>query len=61
MVDWGKARLGIVLEGKNPEVLDGFPFRININLQTDLSQVLAALRDGYRLNPDLFKGGWDFQ
>jgi hypothetical protein len=57
----GKARLGIVLEGKNPEVLDGFPFRININLQTDLTQVLAALRDGYRLNPDLFKGGWDFQ
>jgi len=57
----GKARLGIVLEGKNPEVLDGFPFRININLQTDLTQVLAALRHGYRLNPDLFKGGWDFQ
>lgn len=56
----GKARLGMVLEGKNPEVLDGFPFRININLQTDLTQVLAAVREGYRLNPDLFKGGWTF-
>ncbi len=56
----GKARLGIVLDGKNPDLLDGFPFNININLDTDLSQVLAALREGYRLNPDLFKGGWSF-
>ncbi len=57
----GKARLGMVLEGKNPEVLDGFPFKININLLTDLTEMLAALREGYRLNPNLFKGGWDFQ
>lgn len=56
----GQTRLYVILEGNNPEVLDGYPFRININLQTDLSQVLNALREGYRLNPDLFKGGWTF-
>lgn len=56
----GSTRLYVILEGKNPDVLDGYPFRININLQTNLSQVLDALREGYRLNPDLFKGGWTF-
>jgi len=56
----GKAQLLGVLEGNNPEVLDGYPFRININLQTNLAQVLSAIREGYRLNPDLFKGGWTF-
>lgn len=56
----GATKLKIVLEGSNPEVLDGYPFLININLSTNLSQVLAALKEGYRLNPDLFKGGWTF-
>ncbi len=56
----GSTRLYIILEGNNPDVLDGYPFRININLQTNLAQVLDALREGYRLNPDLFKGGWTF-
>lgn len=57
----GRTRLALRLEGHNPSLLDGYPFRLNINLQTDLSQVLAALREGYRLNPNLFKGGWTFQ
>ena len=56
----GATKLKVVLEGKNPEVLDGYPFLININLSTNLSQVLAALKQGYALNPDLFKGGWTF-
>ena len=34
------------LEGKNPEVLDGYPFRFNINLSTDPRSLLEALRVG---------------
>jgi len=56
----GASKLKVVLEGNNPEVLDGYPFLININLSTNLTDVLAALKEGYRLNPDLFKGGWTF-
>jgi hypothetical protein len=56
----GATKLKIVLEGSNPEVLDGYPFLININLSTNLAEVLLALKEGYRLNPDLFKGGWTF-
>jgi hypothetical protein len=56
----GATRLKVALEGSNPEVLDGYPFLINVNLTTNLAEVLLALREGYRLNPDLFKGGWTF-
>jgi hypothetical protein len=34
------------LEGKNPDVLDGYPFRFNINLSTNPTSLLEALRVG---------------
>lgn len=56
----GESSVKALLEGSNPAVLDGYPFRININLKTNLTSILDALREGYKLSPDLFDGGWDF-
>jgi hypothetical protein len=38
--------IGFSLEGRNPDVLDGYPFRFNINLTTDPTSLLQALRLG---------------
>jgi hypothetical protein len=38
--------IGFYLEGKNPDVLDGYPFRFNITLSTDPTSLLQALRLG---------------
>ena len=34
------------VRGHNPKVLDGHPFAINIDLNSNLASVLAALREG---------------
>jgi hypothetical protein len=52
----GSLALGITMEGKNPDVLYGSPFRFNINLTGDVAQVLAALQQGRGLAGDLIKG-----
>lgn len=36
------------LEGRNPNVLDGYPFDININLETDFDKLARMLLDIYR-------------
>ncbi len=45
----------IGLEGKNPDVLDGYPFRLNFNLTTDPTSLLAALRQGTSIGELLLK------
>lgn len=45
----GATRVTLHLAGHNPAVLDGRPFRLNINLDTDLDDVLRPLLEGYRL------------
>lgn len=36
--------------GHNPAVLDGRPFQINVNLETNLDRVLSAVAEWYRLS-----------
>lgn len=42
----GEVRLALRLEGHNPEVLEGHPFRFNISLTGNLDPVFRALRLG---------------
>ncbi|RDD63864.1 intermembrane phospholipid transport protein YdbH family protein [Ferruginivarius sediminum] len=51
----GDLELGIVMEGRNPDVLDGYPFRFNINLTGDIEPLLAALQEGRRLTTELLE------
>lgn len=46
--DAATARLSA--EGANPDVLDGHPFVVNVNLSGNLGRVLRAVLDGYRLS-----------
>ncbi|MGM0584380.1 MAG: intermembrane phospholipid transport protein YdbH family protein, partial [Pseudomonadota bacterium] len=49
--------LSVRLEGANPEVLDGHPFRFNVNLSGRLEPILEAVRQGRRIGADLIRGG----
>jgi len=44
------ARLTLALLGHNPDVLDGYPFRFNINLEGDTDRLVAALSQAYSLS-----------
>ena len=45
----GDAALTMTLLGSNPAVLDGHPFRFNINLKSNVDELIAALLQGYRI------------
>jgi len=45
----------VEMDGKNPEVLDGYPFAFNITLSGDLEPILLALQKGRRLTTDLLQ------
>ncbi|MPZ10226.1 MAG: hypothetical protein GEU89_08425 [Kiloniellaceae bacterium] len=47
--------------GQNPDVMEGQPFRFNINLESDLTSVLGALRQGYSLSDDALRRVWQLR
>ena len=47
--------LKVTLQGHNPDVLEGYPFRFNVDLSGDLEPVIAALREGRRLSSELLQ------
>ncbi len=47
--------LRVNMEGKNPAVLDGYPFAFNITLTGDIEPILLALREGRKLTTDLLQ------
>lgn len=49
----GESRLSIKLEGRNPDVLDGYPFDLNINLSGDLGPILRAVSEGRQLSQNV--------
>ncbi|MBK1698035.1 intermembrane phospholipid transport protein YdbH family protein [Rhodovibrio salinarum] len=51
----GNPVLGITMQGRNPDVLDGYPFKFNINLTGDLNPILQALQKGQTLTTDLLQ------
>jgi hypothetical protein len=46
----------VAMEGRNPAVRDGYPFRFNISLSGELEKILAAVQEGRRLGSSLLDG-----
>jgi hypothetical protein len=51
----GQLELRVHMDGKNPDVMEGHPFRFNISLSGNLEPVLAALHEGRALTTDLLR------
>lgn len=54
------AILGLSMLGHNPAVLDGYPFRININLETNPEKLLGALQEAYSVSGRAMRQLWMF-
>lgn len=54
----GETRVRLRLLGANPEVLEGHPFDLNINLETDAAPLLAALAEGRRIQRGVMDEVW---
>ncbi|MEQ8652044.1 MAG: YdbH domain-containing protein [Kiloniellales bacterium] len=57
----GDLDLALTLEGNNPQVLDGYPFKFNITFGVDLADLLIAFRRGREITPELFDGAWSIK
>lgn len=55
------AQVLLSLLGRNPAVLDGQPFRFNIDLESNLTSVLEALRQGYSLSDEALRRAWQLR
>lgn len=53
-----EAQVLLSILGSNPAVLDGQPFQFNINLESNLTSVLEALRQGYSLSDEALRRAW---
>ena len=53
-----EARMRLEIQGGNPDVLDGHPFAININLTGNLGPLIDALREGRAITRDLLRRSW---
>jgi hypothetical protein len=47
--------------GNNPAVLEGQPFRINLNLESNIGQVLGTLADSMTLSKELLSGRYSLE
>ncbi len=47
--------------GNNPAVLDGQPFRLNLNLESNIGQILNTLGEGLEISKDLLSGRYSLQ
>lgn len=56
----GLATLGLSLLGMNPAVLDGHPFRFNVNLETDPRRLLKTLQEVFRISKRAMGQMWMF-
>ncbi|MGH6947051.1 MAG: intermembrane phospholipid transport protein YdbH family protein [Kiloniellales bacterium] len=54
----GTTLVALSLLGHNPTVLEGHPFRFNINLETRAGELLAVLADSLRLSQGLVRQLW---
>jgi len=50
--------LKLSLLGSNPDVLDGHPFRINLNLTSQITPILDALATAYRMSREALERVW---
>jgi hypothetical protein len=54
------AILGLSILGHNPAVLEGYPFRININLETNPEKLLGTLQEAYSISGRAMRQMWMF-
>jgi hypothetical protein len=54
----GETTLLLSLAGHNPDVLEGYPFKLNIGLETDAAPLLAMFRQGTDLFDEVIKRVW---
>jgi hypothetical protein len=54
----GDSQLTLSLLGKNPDVREGHPFRLNINIEGNTDSILAAVGQAYRLSNRLLRRAW---
>jgi hypothetical protein len=52
------ARLTLSLLGHNPDVMEGHPFRFNINLEGNTNRLVAALSQAYSLSNSMLRRFW---
>ncbi|SDF77278.1 Dicarboxylate transport [Limimonas halophila] len=57
----GEMKATVTLGGRNPDVLDGYPFRFNVNISGDMRPLLEALRRGRALSADLLNNAISVQ
>ena len=57
----GEARLRLRMLGQNPDVLEGHPFRFNINLTGNLNPILNAIAKGRNISSNLLSRTWRLQ
>lgn len=53
--------LRIELLGRNPDVLEGHPFKFNINVTGNLRPLLQALSEGYAISDEALRRSWRLQ
>ena len=56
-----EAVVGLSMLGNNPAVLEGYPFRFNINLETNPRKLLAALWQAYSISNRALRQIWMFE
>lgn len=54
--DVGRIKLGLL--GKNPAVLEGYPFRFNISIEANTGKLITALTALYQVPNDLLRRAW---
>ncbi len=54
------AVVGLSLLGNNPDVLEGYPFQFNINLETNPQKLLSTLQEAFRISNRAIGQMWIF-
>ncbi len=57
----GEANIALHLLGHNPAVLEGHPFKFNINLTANVDSLIAAILEGYRTSKQLIGRALEIQ
>lgn len=56
--DVGRMKLSLL--GKNPAVLEGYPFRFNISIEADTAKLVTALTTIYQVPNDFLRRAWTY-
>ena len=54
------AVIGLTMLGSNPNVRDGYPFRFNVNLETDPRKLIKTLQEAFLISNRAIGQMWMF-